>query len=230
MSFCQVSCSNGTVCFNGTCSSNKNIFDSSSGNEIRLLYLRMAGGVTIVFIIIFSCICFWAVYHKHTRRRTSNVHVVVDMRNVTRHRQPDAPILFAFLRVPSIEYSSSKEGVGTTCAICLSDFLQQDSVRTLPCSPLHTFHSTCIDPWFKMHCECPLCKQDVLAISPALWTPPSIDTSTDTPPPDDIMTPRANEMLSIRVNAPGCTEESVQSSGLWVRMSNRAHRSRSYLS
>ena len=41
-------------------------------------------------------------------------------------------------------------------AICLSDILEKDIVRGLPCK--HVFHRRCIDHWFRgFHTCCPLC-------------------------------------------------------------------------
>ncbi|KAL4804237.1 hypothetical protein BDV18DRAFT_28792 [Aspergillus unguis] len=43
------------------------------------------------------------------------------------------------------------------CAICMEDFDDEDSVRTLTCD--HVFHVACLDPWFtKRQSRCPLCK------------------------------------------------------------------------
>lgn len=46
-----------------------------------------------------------------------------------------------------------------SCAVCLSDFEQDDEVRRLPCG--HTFHSGCVDKWLTHNKVCPLCVQDV---------------------------------------------------------------------
>jgi len=44
------------------------------------------------------------------------------------------------------------------CSVCLNDFAQGDSIRTLPsCS--HCFHRACIDLWLLRRADCPLCKR-----------------------------------------------------------------------
>ncbi|XVE85028.1 hypothetical protein DITRI_Ditri17bG0059600 [Diplodiscus trichospermus] len=43
------------------------------------------------------------------------------------------------------------------CAVCLSEFLEQDKLRLLPmCS--HAFHIDCIDTWLMSNSTCPLCR------------------------------------------------------------------------
>mmetsp|Transcript_26424 Transcript_26424/g.43279 ORF Transcript_26424/g.43279 Transcript_26424/m.43279 type:complete len:229 (+) Transcript_26424:30-716(+) len=53
------------------------------------------------------------------------------------------------------------------CVICLTDFMPQDLVRTLPCpaaSAGHTFHRDCIDRWLWARVTCPLCNADCASL------------------------------------------------------------------
>ncbi|KAE8717674.1 hypothetical protein F3Y22_tig00110044pilonHSYRG00390 [Hibiscus syriacus] len=46
------------------------------------------------------------------------------------------------------------------CAVCLSEFEENESGRVLPkCN--HSFHLGCIDMWFHSHSTCPLCRTSV---------------------------------------------------------------------
>merc|ERR1711879_869177 len=47
----------------------------------------------------------------------------------------------------------------SSCAVCLSEFEQDDLMRKLPCK--HCFHKACIDRWLKRNKVCPLCLQDI---------------------------------------------------------------------
>jgi hypothetical protein len=47
---------------------------------------------------------------------------------------------------------------GTSCSICLQDFVVDDSLRTLPCT--HSYHSECIDKWLNQVNKCPLCRHE----------------------------------------------------------------------
>ena len=42
------------------------------------------------------------------------------------------------------------------CSICLEQFKDDEDVIILPCR--HGFHPDCLDPWLKMHSECPSCR------------------------------------------------------------------------
>ena len=48
------------------------------------------------------------------------------------------------------------------CPICLDFINEKDStnlpIATLPCK--HTFHKSCIDPWFFVHKSCPVCRRN----------------------------------------------------------------------
>ncbi|CAN6825371.1 unnamed protein product [Brassica oleracea] len=45
----------------------------------------------------------------------------------------------------------------TECAICLSEFSEEDTVRLITMCR-HGFHSVCIDLWFESHKTCPVCR------------------------------------------------------------------------
>ncbi|CAN6362233.1 unnamed protein product [Urochloa humidicola] len=42
------------------------------------------------------------------------------------------------------------------CAVCLQDFVAEDTLRAMPCS--HTFHQDCIFRWLRVNHVCPLCR------------------------------------------------------------------------
>jgi hypothetical protein len=46
------------------------------------------------------------------------------------------------------------------CAICITEYESDDTVRVLPCQ--HKFHAACIDQWFSSKRLCPVCKVDVV--------------------------------------------------------------------
>jgi hypothetical protein len=47
------------------------------------------------------------------------------------------------------------------CAICLSDFTEQDEIVPLPCDEKHYFHPSCIQGWLRNNNTCPLCKKPI---------------------------------------------------------------------
>lgn len=42
------------------------------------------------------------------------------------------------------------------CSICLSNYIDNDVIKTLPCN--HSFHMQCITPWLNINNICPLCR------------------------------------------------------------------------
>lgn len=51
------------------------------------------------------------------------------------------------------------ESAEAKCVVCLSDFEEGDTIKSLPC--LHRFHSKCIDQWLKRSGDCPICKHKI---------------------------------------------------------------------
>jgi len=43
------------------------------------------------------------------------------------------------------------------CAVCLTEFREAEKGRLLP-KCRHSFHTECIDMWFRSHSTCPLCR------------------------------------------------------------------------
>ncbi|KAK8561123.1 hypothetical protein V6N13_149697 [Hibiscus sabdariffa] len=48
------------------------------------------------------------------------------------------------------------------CAVCLTEFLEQDKLRLLPVCG-HAFHAHCIDTWLMSNSTCPLCRGTLLS-------------------------------------------------------------------
>ena len=58
--------------------------------------------------------------------------------------------------------------VSSDCAICLSDFLDGEQIRSLPCN--HIFHADCADKWLEKEeapgadRKCPMCRAVVISV------------------------------------------------------------------
>lgn len=94
--------------------------------------------------------------------------------------------------IPSHKYHKTGggggDGGGGMCAVCLSEFEEGESLRTLP-ECMHSYHAPCIDMWLYSHSNCPICRYDVVAV-PSTSTSPQMllhflesVTNLDTPPP-----------------------------------------------
>ncbi|KAG7604999.1 putative transcription factor C2H2 family [Arabidopsis thaliana] len=63
-------------------------------------------------------------------------------------------------------YTKSQSEDPSQCYICLVEYEEADSIRTLPCH--HEFHKTCVDKWLKeIHRVCPLCRGDICRHDPS---------------------------------------------------------------
>jgi hypothetical protein len=69
----------------------------------------------------------------------------------------------------TVTYESDESGESLSCAVCLSDFCDGETLRSLPCG--HQFHVDCCDQWLGRSRRCPLCMQDIgdAAREPAAW-------------------------------------------------------------
>ncbi|XP_010259482.1 PREDICTED: RING-H2 finger protein ATL2-like [Nelumbo nucifera] len=85
----------------------------------------------------------------------------------------DASVLKA---IPTFVYSSATHDQVLECAVCLSEFEENEKGRLLPrCK--HSFHIDCIDMWFHSHSTCPLCRAPV---NPEIESPPrKIEAAVD---------------------------------------------------
>ncbi|XP_039144216.1 E3 ubiquitin-protein ligase ATL31-like [Dioscorea cayenensis subsp. rotundata] len=99
----------------------------------------------------------------------------------------DPEVLFTF---PTFVYSEVKDhkiGKGSLeCAVCLSEFEDDESLRLLPkCD--HVFHSDCIDAWLAAHVTCPVCRSNLVPGSdPEPIEAPAIVTAAPDEPPEHV--------------------------------------------
>ncbi|KAF5731432.1 RING-H2 finger protein ATL5 [Tripterygium wilfordii] len=62
--------------------------------------------------------------------------------------------------IPVFTYDSKMGNPPPECAVCLSEFEDDERGRLLPkCG--HIFHNDCIEMWFQSHSNCPLCRSPV---------------------------------------------------------------------
>lgn len=66
--------------------------------------------------------------------------------------------------LPVFVHSDKTHPEPLECAVCLSEFEENEKGRVLPkCN--HSFHLECIDMWFHSHSTCPLCRSPVEPIT-----------------------------------------------------------------
>uniref|UniRef100_A0ACD5ZJZ8 Uncharacterized protein n=1 Tax=Avena sativa TaxID=4498 RepID=A0ACD5ZJZ8_AVESA len=104
----------------------------------------------------------------------------------------DAAVVEAF---PTMRYAEAKAlrvgktAVALECAVCLSEFEDEERLRLLPrCS--HAFHPDCIGEWLARHVTCPVCRCN---LDPSKQDTGSDDEPANPPPP---AAPEANSTSS----------------------------------
>eukprot|EP00913_Durusdinium_trenchii_P019374 g18213.t1 len=59
--------------------------------------------------------------------------------------------------LPVVAFRSEMAKEHAMCSVCLSDYVEGEALRRLPCG--HLFHRRCADEWLHRSCRCPLCVQ-----------------------------------------------------------------------
>jgi E3 ubiquitin-protein ligase ATL6/9/15/31/42/55 len=119
--------------------------------------------IIIVLIAVFFFLGFFSIYVRQCADGGINgmgPAAQVPTAN-RRHRGLDPEIIES---LPTMVYSEVKEhkiGKGALeCAVCLSEFEDDETLRLLPkCS--HVFHPDCIDAWLAGHVTCPVCRYNL---------------------------------------------------------------------
>ncbi|XP_050364287.1 RING-H2 finger protein ATL54-like [Argentina anserina] len=154
-------------------------------------------------------ICGYFIYVKYyrNRRRSSQPQPQAHQEEETLHRHDHQAELFIdeehgpvvdhpiwYIRTVGLEQSlissisvcQYKKGdglvEGTECAVCLSEFQEDETLRLLPkCD--HAFHIPCIDTWLTSHKNCPLCRAPIIKTGATVVAPPETTVATDTSEP-----------------------------------------------
>ncbi|XP_002516957.2 RING-H2 finger protein ATL2 [Ricinus communis] len=132
----------------------------------------MLSAIIILFFVVIMMVCLhlyarWYLLNarrrQHRRARNRRAHLIfyVDPSNANNVTVPSRGLDAAVLNtLPVFAYSSKTHPDPIECAVCLSEFEENERGRTLPkCN--HSFHIECIDMWFHSHSTCPLCRSAV---------------------------------------------------------------------
>ncbi|XP_022997189.1 RING-H2 finger protein ATL34-like [Cucurbita maxima] len=125
--------------------------------------------VLIVLVCFFIVLALLSVYTRQCNDQRFGGHLLlptaaegINGRPRRAARGLDAAVIASF---PTFVYSNVKGlkiGKGALeCAVCLSEFEDDNTLRLLPkCS--HVFHSDCIDAWLVSHSTCPVCRASLV--------------------------------------------------------------------
>lgn len=123
---------------------------SSTSNRISPQMVTLIAALSAAFLILFYFAVLFPLFRRHRR----NIR-----RNSADPTRTDSGLDETFIgQITAFKYRRS-EGLidGTECAVCLSEFKEEENLRLMPnCE--HAFHIPCIDEWLKSHSSCPLCR------------------------------------------------------------------------
>jgi len=119
--------------------------------------------ILMVFLHLYARWYLLRARRRHLRRRSRNrratmVFFTADpstaATSVVASRGLDPNVIKS---LPVFTFSDETHKDPIECAVCLSEFEENESGRVLP-NCQHTFHVDCIDMWFHSHSTCPLCR------------------------------------------------------------------------
>lgn len=169
--------------------------DDDSGTPFSPLIIAIIGVLASAFLLV----SYYTIVTRYCRRRSySSSTDVVNEENRDESAQDQLQVGSAGLDealIKTITVYKYKKGdgliEGTECAVCLSEFQENEHLRLLPkCS--HPFHISCIDTWLKSQSSCPLCRATVVVLAQPSPPPlPSSQTSSasayEVHRPDDLV-------------------------------------------
>ncbi|WOL19966.1 E3 ubiquitin-protein ligase [Canna indica] len=148
---------------------------------------------TMAIVIVFLVVAFFfvgllAIYIRHCAGGSAEVDLAAAR---SRRLEPlqekglNPEVLETF---PTLVYAEVKElnlsKGALECAVCLSEFEDDDALRLLPpCS--HAFHPECINSWLASHVTCPVCRSNLAGDSPTPLPPPERQEQ-EAPQPDHV--------------------------------------------
>ncbi|KAK3034301.1 hypothetical protein RJ639_034105 [Escallonia herrerae] len=153
--------------------------ENDSGTNFSPLIIAVIGILASAFLLV----SYYTIISKYCRRRSQNnavAHIDLNHSEITHDQLQVGSTGLDEALIKSITVCKYKKGdglvEGTDCAVCLSEFEENESLRLLPkCN--HAFHLPCIDKWLRSHSNCPLCRSTVVLPSPDLQNSTSFNIS-----------------------------------------------------
>lgn len=96
-------------------------------------------------------------HRQHLRPRNNSSNNSRPQRSVQRNHGLDSAIILA---LPVYSYHGGDAKYQDDCAICLSEFEENEAVKAIPFCK-HVFHQNCLDKWLSVQVTCPVCRGGV---------------------------------------------------------------------
>ncbi|PIM98112.1 Anaphase-promoting complex (APC), subunit 11 [Handroanthus impetiginosus] len=147
--------------------------DDDSGSPFSPLIIAIIGVLASAFLLV----SYYTVVTRYCRGRNDQNLGLENEENRDESSQDQWQIApsgldEAFIKTITVCKYKKGDGLieGTECAVCLSEFQENESLRLLPkCS--HAFHLPCIDTWLKSQSNCPLCRATVIVLAHPVPSP-----------------------------------------------------------
>ncbi|KAK4476485.1 hypothetical protein RD792_015639 [Penstemon davidsonii] len=143
------------------------------------LIIAIIGVLATAFLLV----SYYTIVTRYCRNRNNNPNRA----QVQQSQDPTAENQFqigssgldeaVIKKIKVCKYKKGGDGLieGTECAVCLSEFEENESLRLLSkCN--HAFHLPCIDTWLQSHSNCPLCRAGVVALDCSVSSADQIDS------------------------------------------------------
>ncbi|XP_071725298.1 RING-H2 finger protein ATL2 [Rutidosis leptorrhynchoides] len=143
--------------------------DSYSDSSFALSGKIMLSAIVILFFVVLVMVCLhlyarWYLIRARRRqasrrRRATSHNIIFYDNNTTTSANATCGLDSSVINsLPVFTYSDKEKPLD--CAVCLSEFEENESGRVLPkCN--HSFHIECIDMWLHSHSTCPMCRAPV---------------------------------------------------------------------
>lgn len=141
---------------------------------------------SLVFLLHVYARWIWresARFSRRSRRRSASVRRRFSFTGQEPVRLLNVGLDSAILEtLPVFLYKSQNFADGLDCAVCLCEFEENEKARLLPnCG--HSFHTECIDMWFRSHSTCPVCRTGAKPEQPVLESARAEQVSVTIPGP-----------------------------------------------
>ncbi|KAL3849742.1 hypothetical protein ACJIZ3_011624 [Penstemon smallii] len=126
----------------------------------RMMILSVIILIIACFIIVIFHLYARLFHNRHRRRQFHHHNRLRHLITPTTVLSPQGLDLRFMNSLPTFFYESKTHESPLECAVCLSEFEENEMGRVLPeCK--HCFHVDCIDMWLQFHGDCPLCRSPV---------------------------------------------------------------------
>ncbi|CAI9103358.1 OLC1v1001822C1 [Oldenlandia corymbosa var. corymbosa] len=176
--------------------------DGSSGTAFSPLIIAIIGVLGSAFLLV----SYYTIVTRYCRRRGSrDSHTEFEAHRDEVHQDQwqvanaagglDESLIKS---ITVFKYRKSDKLVdGTECAVCLSEFQEEENLRLLP-KCCHAFHPPCIDTWLKSQSNCPLCRSNVHPYAPVSPFPaPNPQTTSSAVNVSSLEVHRENDLVFV---------------------------------